>query len=147
MTSLNHRRLATFGVALACVLPSGCAQAAFDTENVATAIIEQDDGRAFDFAWDVNRQQGDEAVRHLNSATARARCMRCEATAIAFQIVIVAGSPTTVAPENRAEAINVECTQCTAAAEARQFVRVVPDPVRFTGTGRAILVDVREDLG
>ncbi|MGH3366555.1 MAG: hypothetical protein ACRDOY_05075 [Nocardioidaceae bacterium] len=148
MTAVNPRRWAILGVAFstACVLPLGSAQAATDTENVATAVIEQDDGRAFDVAWDLTRQRGDEAVLHRNSATAQGRCMRCGATAIAFQIVIAVGSPTTVVPQNTAVAVNVECTECVVAAEARQFVRVVPDPVRFTGTGRAVLADVREDL-
>lgn len=147
MTTLNSRRWATFAVALAaCVLPLGSAQAASGTDNVATAVIEQDDARAFDVAWDLSVQRGDDAVRHLNSAVARASCMRCGATAIAFQIVIAVGSPATVAPQNMAEAVNVECTECISAAEARQFVRVVPDPVQFTGTGRAVLTDVRDDL-
>jgi hypothetical protein len=140
------RRSATVLVAVfACALPAGSVQAA-GTENIATAITEQDDSRTFDFAWDVSRQRGDGVVDHLNKATARSRCERCGATAIAFQIVLVSGSPTKVVPENRAEAINVECTQCSSVAEARQFVRVVPDPVRFTGAGRAELADVRERL-
>jgi hypothetical protein len=134
-------------VALACVLPLGSAQAAPGTENVATAITEQDESRVFDFAWDVSRQRGDGVVDHVNAATARARCIRCGATAIAFQIVLVSGSPTTVTPRNTAEAINLECTECTVVAEARQFVRVVPAPVRFTGAGRAVLADVRQQLG
>lgn len=147
MTAPNRRRWSTFVVGLvACVLPLGSAQAASATDNVATAVIAQDDARAFDFAWDLSIQRGDGDVRHLNSAEARSSCLRCGATAIAFQIVIAVGSPTTVAPQNIAEAVNVECTECATAAEARQFVRVVPDPVQFTGTGRAVLADVREDL-
>ena len=146
-TSSSRRGWATFCVTLAaCALPLGSAQAAAGTENAATAIIEQDDGRAFDFAWDLSRQRGDDALLHLNSATARARCLRCGATAIAFQIVIRVGSPTTVAPQNKAEAVNLECTECVVVAEARQFVLVVPDPVQLTGTGRAVLSDVRDDL-
>ena len=146
MSALTRRWPALLVVLLICaLLPAGSAQAA-NTENIATAVIEQDDGRAFDFAWDVDRQKGGDVVDHLNSATARARCLRCDATAIAFQIVLVSGSPRTVVPQNRAEAINVECTECTVVAEARQFVRVVPDPVQFTGEGRAILSDVRRDL-
>jgi putative peptide zinc metalloprotease protein len=133
-------------VVLACVLSSGSAQAAPGTENVATAIAEQGESRVFDLAWDVSRQRGDGVVDHLNAATARARCIRCGATAIAFQIVLVSGSPTTVIPRNTAEAINVECTECVTLAEARQFVRVVPSPVRITGAGRAVLADVRQRL-
>ena len=146
MSAASRRRTAALVAALACALPFGSAQAAHSGDNAATAIIEQDDGRAFDFAWDISRQRGDDPVLNRNSATARARCARCRARAIAFQIVLVAGSPKTVVPVNTAEAVNVECTACESVAEARQFVRVVPKPVRFTGRGRAILADVRDDL-
>ena len=94
----------------------------------------------------MSRQRGDGVVDHLNAARARARCIRCGATAIAFQIVLVSGSPTTVMPRNTAEAINLECTECATVAEARQFVRVLPAPVRFTDAGQAVLADVREQL-
>jgi putative peptide zinc metalloprotease protein len=146
MNAVTRRWVTLLALAIACVLPLGSAQAANDTENVATAITEQDDSQVFDFAWDVSRQRGDDPVEHLNKAIARARCTRCGATAIAFQIVLVSGSPTTVMPRNVADAINVECTECQVVAEARQFVRVVPQPVRFNGEGRAILADVRNEL-
>jgi hypothetical protein len=145
MSALARRWAALLVAALACALPSG-AYAASSTDNAATAIIELDEARAFDFAWNISRQAGDDPVTNRNSATARARCVRCQATAIAFQIVLVAGSPATVVPQNTAEAVNVECTDCTVVAEARQFVRVVPDPVRFTGRGRSILANVRDRL-
>lgn len=146
MICLARRTAILLVVLLACVLPLGSAQATPGTENIATAITEQDESRVFDFAWDVSRQRGDGVVDHVNAATARARCIRCGATAIAFQIVLVSGSPTTVTPRNTAEAINLECTECVTVAEARQFVRVVPVPVRFTGAGRAVLADVRSQL-
>jgi hypothetical protein len=145
MSALTRRSVALCAVLLTCVLPAGSAQAAH-SENVATAITEQDDSHVFDFAWDIDRRRGDDIVDDLNSATAKARCMRCGATAIAFQIVLVDGSPQGVAPINQAEAVNLECTECTVAAEARQWVRVFPDPVRFTGQGRATLSDVRRHL-
>jgi putative peptide zinc metalloprotease protein len=146
MTRRARRSAILVAAVLACVLPLGSAQAAPGTENVATAITEQDESRVFDFAWDVSMQRGDGVVDHVNAATARARCIRCGATAIAFQIVLISGSPATVVPRNTAEAINLECTECVTVAEARQFVRVVPAPVRFTGAGRAILAEVREQL-
>ena len=129
---------------LACALPAGSAQAAH-RENTAQATIEQDNGRAFDFAWDVSHQRGG-VVDHANKAHAAGRCTDCEATAIAFQIVLVSGAPSTVAPTNEAVALNLECTRCEVVAEARQFVRVMPDPVRFTNEGRTELSDVRRDL-
>jgi len=146
MSALRRRWTAFLLTVAGCVLLMGSAHAATSTDNSATAIIEVDQGRSFDFAWNVSRQRGDADVTNWNSATAKARCVACRATAIAFQIVLVSGSPTVVVPRNTAEAVNVECTTCTVAAEARQFVRVVPDPVRFTGEGRAILADVRQRL-
>src|SRR4051794_31386050 len=146
MTAAARRSLTLLGVVLACALPSGSAQATGNADNVATATIQQDDGRAFDFAWDVYKQNGDDPILNRNEADAFARCARCEATAIAFQIVLVHGSPSTVVPQNIAQAVNTECTACTAAAEARQFVRVTPQPLKVTGEGRAILARVRREL-
>lgn len=146
MSSLS-RRCAALGLMLVgCVLPVGSAHAFTSTDNSATAIIEVDRGKAFDFAWNISRQRGDADVTNWNSATAKARCVECRATAIAFQIVLVSGSPNVVVPRNTAEALNLECTTCTVAAEARQFVRVVQNPVRFNGHGRAVLADVRQQL-
>ena len=129
---------------LACVLPAGGAQAAH-RENIAQATIEQDGGRAFDFAWNVDTQRGG-VVDQANKAHAAGRCTDCEATAIAFQIVLVSGAPSRVAPTNEAVALNLECTRCEVVAEARQFVRVLDAPARLTGAGRRELADVRRTL-
>ena len=128
---------------LACALPAGGAQASTG-ENLAQATIEQDGGRAFDFAWDISTQRGG-VVDQANKAHAAGRCTDCEATAIAFQIVI-ASNANRVAPTNEAVALNLECTQCEVVAEARQFVRVVDAPVRITPAGRRELADVRQAL-
>ena len=78
---------------LACVLPAGSAQAA-DTrhENVAYAAVAQDEARAFDFAWDTDRQRGG-TVDHVNRAAARASCTGCQAPAIFFTRVREAPPP------------------------------------------------------
>ena len=142
--SAPARRIATLAAVLfACALPAGSAQAA-PTDNIATAIVEQDGGSAWDFAWDIARQRGG-VVDHRNEANAAARCTNCEATAIAFQIVI-ASDANQVVPVNLAVALNQGCTGCTAIAEARQFVRVFDRRVRLTGAGRAELRDVRHAL-
>jgi hypothetical protein len=143
---MSRLRLSLALLVLACVLPVGSAQAA-DTrhENVATAIVSEDQGRAFDYAWDLARQRGG-TVDHLNRAEARASCTGCEATAIAFQIVLAWGRPNPVVPQNLAVAVNENCTGCVAAAHARQFVRVLDAPSRLTGAGRSELADVRNEL-
>jgi hypothetical protein len=144
----SARRRTALAVALvACALPAGSAQAALPRDNVATAFATAGNSRDFEFAWDVHRERGVDVVDDRNSATARSTsCTGCKAAAIAFQIVLVSGSPRVVVPQNTAEAANVECTACDTTAEARQFVRVFPWPVRFTWRGRAILADVRHDL-
>ena len=147
MTRAPRTCLAAVLALVACALPLGSAQAAQarPTDNVATAVTEQDDSHVFEFAWDLRRQRGG-VVDHLNAANAAARCTRCGATAIAFQVVLASGAADTVTPVNKAVAITDQCTECVVAAEARQFVRVIDAPVRFTAQGRAELADVRNQL-
>ena len=133
---------------LACVIPP-VAQAdppQRHQDNVATAVIEQDGGRAFDLEFEVLTQRGTNDVDNFNAANAGARCTDCRATAIAFQVVLVSGIPERLTPHNRAVAINDQCTQCVVVAEARQFVRVVDEPVKFSDAGREVLADVRRQL-
>ena len=142
-----RRLLASLAVILACAPVAGAqADTAGHHDNVATAITETDGAHVSDFAWGISRQRGGDVVDQLNAAHALASCTDCSATAVAFQIVLVSGSPRTVAPRNIAEAINDRCTRCEVAAEARQFVRVVDQPVRFTAEGTRELADVRRDL-
>jgi len=141
-----RRGAAALTCVLACALPAGSAQAAAydDYDNLARATIEQDAGRAFDFAWSISRQRGG-TVAQSNKAHAAGRCTGCEATAIAFQVVLASGA-NKVAPTNEAVALNLECTECEVAAEARQFVRVTEKPARLTLRGRQELDEVRATL-
>jgi hypothetical protein len=141
-----RRGAAALLTVLACALPAGSAQAAAydDHDNLAQATIEQDSGRAFDFAWSISRQRGG-TVDQSNKAHAAGRCTTCEATAIAFQIVLASGTDK-VAPTNEAVALNLECSECEVVAEARQFVRVTEKPARLTIRGRRELDDVRATL-
>src|SRR5215208_1150569 len=117
MTRLLLHRLVLPVVVFACALPSGGAPAADSRfhDNVADAFTEQDGAHVVDFAWDRRREPGDAPVDHLNAANAAARCTQCGARAIAFQIVLVSGSPDIVAPRNLARAITDQCTQCEVA--------------------------------
>jgi hypothetical protein len=130
---------------LACMPPAGAQAGPPGRDNVASATTETDGSHVSDFAWNLTQQRGGD-VDELNSATATAQCMDCRASAIAFQIVLVSGTPQTLAPHNRAVAVNDQCTRCVVEAEARQFVRVVDQPVRLTAAGREELAGVRQDL-
>jgi putative peptide zinc metalloprotease protein len=138
-------RLAAALTALACIAPTGVAQAAPSHDNTATATAEADGARAFAFEWSLLRQRGG-VIDHQNTAQAGARCAVCRATAIAFQVLIVEGQPSQVAPANKAVAVNDQCTRCVVYAGARQLVRVVDKPVRFTAKGALSLLDVRREL-
>jgi hypothetical protein len=49
-------------------------------------------------------------------------CVGCRSVTIAFQVLLVTGSPSTFAPKNYAVAANVRCTSCDSEAFARQLV-------------------------
>lgn len=49
-------------------------------------------------------------------------CVGCRSVTIAFQVLLVTGSPSTFAPKNYAVAVNVGCTSCDTEAFARQLV-------------------------
>jgi hypothetical protein len=49
-------------------------------------------------------------------------CDGCRAVAVAFQVVLVPGSPHTVKPGNLASAANLNCDHCVAIAIAKQYV-------------------------
>ena len=83
---------------------------------------------------------------HLNARHARARCTDCGATAIAFQIVLVSGSPDPVVPRNEAVAINENARAASWPPRRGSSSASSTEPVRFTGAGRAELADVRREL-
>ena len=147
MRPLARRTSTALLLAIAFALPTGSAKAhaAEPRDNVATAVATTDGAHVSDFAWDVSRQRAGDVTQH-NAANAGAQCTDCSATAIAFQVVLVSGTPSTLTPRNTAVAVNDQCTRCVAAAEARQFVWVVDAPVRFTGHGMAELADIRRTL-
>jgi putative peptide zinc metalloprotease protein len=147
---LGRRRAAALLATLACAAPAGLGVAQADDkqrskDNVAVATTETDGARAFDFSYSLHRQRGG-VVDHRNIANAAARCTDCRATSIAFQIVLVRGTPEQLTPRNQAVAINDQCTRCVVYAGARQFVRVVDGDVRFTEEGVRTLLDVRNQL-
>jgi putative peptide zinc metalloprotease protein len=123
------RRLALLLAALAFVLGAPGQAAAEDAggDNSAVAINTKDDSSLFKFAFSIKKVLG-EVVDNQNAAVAYASCERCQTTAIAIQIVLVSGSPSTVVPENYAISINENCTLCNTFSAAFQFVIGVEDP-------------------
>jgi putative peptide zinc metalloprotease protein len=142
------RRLALLLAALAFVFGAPGHAAAEDAggDNSAVAINTKDDSSLFKFAFSLKKVLG-EVVDNQNAAVAYASCERCQTTAIAIQIVLVSGSPSTVVPENYALSINENCTLCNTFSAAFQFVIGVDDPsVGFTVEGHRQLLEILQEF-
>jgi hypothetical protein len=113
--------------------------------NCAVAINQTDNSSLFAFAFEVRHVLG-AVVDQENAAVAISSCNSCQTTAIAIQIVLVEGSPTTVTPQNEAAAANASCTLCDTFASAYQFVVGTNGPVRFTHAGVKELRDIRKEI-
>src|SRR4051794_38824808 len=74
-------------------------------DNTAVATNTKDDSFVFKFAFKVSKTAGD-TVDASNGAAAVSSCSYCETVAVAIQVVLVSGDPSTVAPSNVAVAYN-----------------------------------------
>lgn len=142
------RRFLLLLAALALVLGAPGPAAAEDAggDNTAVAINTKDGSSLFKFAFSIKKVLG-EVVDNQNAAVAFASCESCQTTAIAIQIVLVSGSPTTVVPENYAISINQSCTLCSTFSAAFQFVIGVDDPsVGLTVEGKRELREILREF-
>lgn len=134
---------AVFAVGLATGAPT--AANAGGGDNAAISVNTKDGTTVFKVAFAIRKVMGD-VVDQTNGAVAYASCTDCAAVAIAFEIVLVEGSPSTVTPTNVAIAINENCQTCVAVAEAYQFVLGTGGLVHFDNEGNKILADIRKQL-
>jgi putative peptide zinc metalloprotease protein len=143
---MRHRIVLLF---LALVAAFGPAQAFADSgsggANSAIAINTKDGSNLFDLAFAIRHVMGD-TVEQENAAVAYASCTSCQTTAIAIEIVLVEGDPTTVSPSNVAIAVNQSCNLCDTFATAFQFVVSTGGPVHFTQEGIQALHEVRKEI-
>jgi putative peptide zinc metalloprotease protein len=142
------RRLAALLLAVAALTASALAQpgSAFaGDDNAAVAINTKDDASIFKLAFAIRQVAGD-VVDNTNAAVAYSSCARCRTVAIAIQIVLVTGNPSTVTPQNVALAVNENCTLCTTFAGAYQIVLGTNGPVRLTGEGRREIQEILKQI-
>jgi putative peptide zinc metalloprotease protein len=121
------------------------APAAARADNSAIAVNTKDGSSVFRFAFAIRHVMGD-VVDETNSAVAFSSCTDCHTTAIAIEIILVAGSPSTFTPTNQAIAINYLCNLCETFASAYQFVIQNSGPVHFTAAGLVELKDIRRAI-
>jgi putative peptide zinc metalloprotease protein len=141
------RRLLTILLAalFAFALATGAPTAASAGDNAAIAVNTKDGTTVFKVAFAIRHVMGD-VVDQTNGAVAYASCTDCAAVAIAFEIVLVEGSPSTVTPTNVAIAFNENCDTCVAVAEAYQFVLGTGGLVHFDSEGNRMLSEIRREL-
>ncbi len=142
-----RRRLLTLLLAalFTFALATGSPAAAYAGDNAAISVNTKDGTTVFKVAFAIRHVMGD-VVDETNGAVAYASCTDCAAVAIAFEIVLVEGNPSTVTPTNVAIAINENCDTCVAVAEAYQFVLGTGGLVHFDKDGNKILADIRKEL-
>ena len=139
------RRLLTILIVAALGFGVGAPGAAYAGDNAAIAVNTKDGTTVFKVAFAIRHVMGD-VVDQTNGAVAYSSCTDCAAVAIAFEIVLVEGSPSTVTPTNVAIAINENCQTCVAVAEAYQFVLGTGGLVHFDNEGNKILAEIRKQL-
>src|SRR2546421_2468760 len=131
--------LFTFGLA------AGSPTTAYAGDNAAISVNTKDGTTVFKVAFAIRHVMGD-VVDQTNGAVAYDSCTDCAAVAIAFEIVLVEGNPSTVTPTNVAIAFNENCQTCVAVAEAYQFVLGTGGLVHFDSEGNRILAQIRHEL-
>jgi putative peptide zinc metalloprotease protein len=124
---------------------AGAPSAASAGDNAAISVNTKDGTTVFKVAFAIRQVMGD-VVDQTNGAVAYASCTDCAAVAIAFEIVLVEGNPSTVTPTNLAISINENCDTCVAVAEAYQFVLGTGGLVHFDHEGNKILSEIRREL-
>jgi putative peptide zinc metalloprotease protein len=142
---VKRRLLILVAALVAAVTFSALPSAAQAGDNAAIAINTKDGSSVFKLAFAIRRVAGD-VVDETNGAVAYASCTSCQTTAIAIEIVLVTGDPSTVTPTNVAVAVNESCNLCDTFASAYQFVVSVDGPVHFTPEGLHELRDIRKEL-
>ena len=142
-----RQRVLVFVVAALLASGFSAARPAFaHADNAAIAVDTKDGSTVFKVAFAIRHVMGD-VVDETNAAVAYNSCNDCAAVAIAFEIVLVEGSPSVVSPQNISIAINENCTTCVAVAEAYQFVLGGDTGlVHFDSEGNRILADIRKEL-
>ncbi|MDT7544662.1 MAG: putative peptide zinc metalloprotease protein [Actinomycetota bacterium] len=115
--------------------------------NVAAGVNTKDGKTVYAIKLKIVQTTSD-TVDATNAAVAvNSGCTDCATFAIAFEGVIVVGSPSTFTPTNLALAYNQDCSGCTAFADAYQQVVQTSTRVRVSKQGRKQIAAIRKDLG
>jgi hypothetical protein len=82
----------------------------------------------------------------VNAAFAYSSCTDCQTFVVALEIALIAPNASTIAPQNRARALNYECTRCVTVARALQYAYVVDDPDVVPDNVNRLIRDMEKEL-
>jgi putative peptide zinc metalloprotease protein len=115
-------------------------------DNVAAGVNTTDGRTVYAIRLKIVQTAKDTVDAANAAAAVNAGCSDCTTVAIAFEGILVVGSPSDFEPTNLALAMNVDCSGCTAFADAYQQVVQRSTRVRITGEGRRKVAAIRQDL-
>jgi putative peptide zinc metalloprotease protein len=87
-----------------------------------------------------------DVVDNQNAAYAYSRCSDCRTVAVAVQVVLVMGNPSSVTPRNLALAVNQDCERCESMASAYQYVLTTDGIVHFSAAGEREIAALRGEI-
>jgi putative peptide zinc metalloprotease protein len=91
-------------------------------DSQALAVNTTDGGVVYDISYALVQVSDGAPVTQQNSAYAIASCHACTTVAVSFQVVLVVGQSSTIAPVNASGALNYNCPECVTSALADQLV-------------------------
>ena len=125
------------------VLASPAVASSGGANNIVTASSRVDNQVSTRSALQLSYVGGDTLTStNIADATTDA-CTLCEANAVAIQVVISTGSPTTVTPANVASATNLSCTSCVAYAYAYQYDVTTNGPATLSADAQQQIATLR----
>jgi putative peptide zinc metalloprotease protein len=91
-------------------------------DNQAVAVGYDDGETVTDSSTAMTWERDGSVVDNRNEAYALASCLGCRTRAVAFQVLLVVGHHGTIAPSNKAVALNERCVRCSTRSLAIQLV-------------------------
>jgi putative peptide zinc metalloprotease protein len=114
-------------------------------DNTAVVVNTQDGSARFRLSFKIVRTDKD-VVDNDNAAVAIASCTDCRTIAVAFQVVLVFGEPSTLTTDNLAIAMNIECTNCETLASAYQWVLGTDGKIHLSKEAKAAIAEIKKAL-
>ena len=142
ITTLFLASLFALGVA---VVPAG-AQEKKRGDNVVVVQNETNGATLVQARTSIVATDSD-TVDNSNVAIAiNSNCVGCHSTAVAVQILIIEGKPSTFTPGNGAAAVNGGCDSCGAYAYARQHFIQISGHADLAGDVRQQIAKIRKEI-